>query len=135
MRIIIISSAYAPFQRNHPNPGWSERLAICQQHVGDDPPCVLAQGDVGELHVVADRGHHDIPRPLCQFGLGFAQAAYIGRVDPVDPDRRLDRYAGQVATDGHASRQGPTDYAVNVAFDTVDGSHHRHHNVPNRGVI
>ena len=38
---IIISSAYVALQRNHPNSGWSERLAIRQQHVGDVPRCVL----------------------------------------------------------------------------------------------
>ncbi len=48
----IISSAYTPFQRNHRNPGWSERLAIRQQRVGDDPPGALAQRDVGQLRVI-----------------------------------------------------------------------------------
>ncbi len=61
---IIISSAYATLQRNQRNPGWSERLAIRQQHVGNDSPGVLAQGDVGQLHVIADRGHHEMPRLL-----------------------------------------------------------------------
>ena len=53
---IIVSSAYVALKRNHPNSGWSERLAIRQQHVGDVPRYVLAQRDVGQLHVIADRG-------------------------------------------------------------------------------
>ena len=47
-----------------------QRPAIRKRHVRDDPPGILAQGDVGQLHVIADRGPHIVPRPLGQFGLG-----------------------------------------------------------------
>ena len=64
----IISSAYATLQRNQRNPGWSERLSIRQQHVGDRPPRVLAQRDVGH-RVQRLAGDLGIPRAHIKFRL------------------------------------------------------------------
>ena len=42
--------------------------------------------------MIADRGHHEVPRLLRQFGLDVAPTTYFRCVDPADPHRHRDRH-------------------------------------------